>query len=898
MTQNRVPGAPSRLLGLAGLLALAQAATAQPRSPAEVFGFEPGADYKLASYEQMESYYSQLAAQSDRVRLRRIGETVEGREMYLLIISSTENLNNLDELKAISRTLARARVGPNEARRLAGQGKAVVWIDAGLHATEMAHGQMAPLLAHRLAAEDNAEMRHIRENVVTLLMPMMNPDGLEIVRKWYEQQIGTPYEATSPPELYHHYIGHDNNRDWFMMNMPESQAVSDVVYNGWHPQIVFNHHQISPPYARIVIPPYSDPVNPKIHPGVTTALNEVGNAMGRRFALADMPGAIADVGFDMWWNGGMRTTPYYHNMVGILTETGHNWPSPMLFDPEKFPQMRAYRSLRRPIELLEGIEEMPGTRVDYPYPWPGGESHFRAPMDYMITGTMAVLKLAADKPDEYLHNIHRMGRAAIRKGEAAETRYYVIPARQRNFAEARHLVNTLYWGGIAIARAEGDFELGGKRYAAGSFIIDAAQAFRPHLLDMLERQDYPSLTQYPGGPPDDPYDITGWTLPLQMAVKVERATGPVIVETSPIEGPTAVPPGTVAPESSVAYALAGDSNASLKAVNDLLRAGAEVRRVGETFDIDGVPHKRGSFIVPAEEVDRATLQGAARAHGIDFVALDALPDVQGTTLRLPTVGIYQSYVASEDEGWTRWVFERYGFDTRSLNDEDLRALDGLKGIDAVVIPEQEGTPPGEGVNSTLLNGYPYGMMPAAYSQGIGLEGILNIKRFVEEGGVLLTFGSASRFAIETLGLPVRDIAADFATRDFFIPGTLLAAKAGADDPATAGLPRDLVVNFVRGGAYALKNYDELRALGRGKVLRQAEAPPAPVDFIVRYGEAEGLVKSGWARGEDLIAGKGAMVRVGLGEGAVLLYGFRPQFRGQSRGTYKLVFNPIYEAAAN
>jgi murein tripeptide amidase MpaA len=256
-------------VGIAMIFSLA-VASAEPQSPADVFGFQPGDDYKLASYEQMESYYRQLAAESDRVQLREIGNSALGRSLYLLTISSEENLANLDRYRSISEQLARARVDSETAAALASEGKAVVWIDGGLHATELAHGQMTPLLAHRVATEESVEMREIRNNVIFLLMPVMNPDGLEIVRKWYESQLGTPYEQTNPPELYHHYVGHDNNRDFFMNNMPESKAVAQVVYNEWYPQIVYNQHQSSPGYARSVIPPYSDPVNPIIHPGVTT----------------------------------------------------------------------------------------------------------------------------------------------------------------------------------------------------------------------------------------------------------------------------------------------------------------------------------------------------------------------------------------------------------------------------------------------------------------------------------------------------------------------------------------------------------------------------------------------------------------------------------------------------
>ena len=413
----------------------------------------------------------------------------------------------------------------------------MVWIDGGLHATEVAHAQMTSLLAHRVATEESAEMQAIRDNVIFLLMPVMNPDGLEIVRKWYESQLDTPYEQTSPPEIYHHYVGHDNNRDFFMNNMPESKAVAKVLYNEWYPQIVYNQHQSSPGYARIVIPPYSDPLNPTIHPGVTSGLNEIGSAMGNRFALEKMPGAISDVGFSMWWNGGMRTVPYFHNMIGILTETGHDSASPRMYDPKVFPKTLAVRANPGGVGITveEDVSGVPDARVLYSYPYPGGESHFSEPVNFMITGSIAVLRAASDSRLKWLNNIYQMGRDAIAAGEEG-TRYYVIPADQPHADEAVNLVNILLEGGVEIERATGSFRADGERFAEGSFVINAAQAFRPYVVDLLEKQTYPDTRLDPNGEIKPPYDIAGWTLPMQMGVDVRMTSEELDVESETIQG--------------------------------------------------------------------------------------------------------------------------------------------------------------------------------------------------------------------------------------------------------------------------------------------------------------------------------------------------------------------------
>ena len=312
--------------------------SAQIPKPADVIGFEPGSDYKLAKWNQLIEYYRALDAASDRVQLREIGRSVLEKPLLLLYISSEANLARLDEWREMSEALARARIDDETAARYAAEGKAVVWLDAGLHATEVAPSQMMPHLAYRVVTEDSAEMEKIRDNVILLLMPSMNPDGLDIVADWYRKNLETPFETSRPPELYHHYVGHDNNRDWFMNNMPESRAVTGVLYREWFPQIVYNHHQTGPAWARIFLPPFADPVNPNIHPGVTTGVNMVGTAMANRFAMQKMPGVVSDMVYSMWWNGGMRTVPYFHNMIGILTETSHASATPRFYDPEKRPE--------------------------------------------------------------------------------------------------------------------------------------------------------------------------------------------------------------------------------------------------------------------------------------------------------------------------------------------------------------------------------------------------------------------------------------------------------------------------------------------------------------------------------------------------------------------------------
>jgi len=906
MKSIRWPNCVSVLLG-AIVCAPMLAAGAAPKSPTEMFGFTPGDDYKLASYEQMEAYFRQLAAQSDRVQLREIGHSVLGRPLFLITISTPENLANLDRYRSISEQLARARIDPETALSLADDGKAVVWIDGGLHATELAHGQMTSLLAHRVATEESPEMQAIRDNVIFLLMPEMNPDGLEIVRTWYESQRGTPYEQTNPPEIYHHYVGHDNNRDFFMNNMPESEAVSRVLYTEWYPQIVYNQHQSSPGFARIVIPPYSDPINPLIHPGVTTGLNEIGGAMGNRFALEKMPGAISDAGFSMWWDGGMRTVPYFHNMIGILTETAHDSPSPRFYDPKVFPKMLAVRANPGAvgIPVPEEVTGVPDARVLYSYPWPGGESHFSEPVRFMIEGSVAVLRAASDARLRWLENIYRMGRDAIADGRQG-TRYYIIPAGQPHGDEAINLVNILLDGGIEIDRATTAFRAGGDRYAAGSFLIDAAQAFRPYIVDLLERQTYPDTRLDPSGNIKPPYDIAGWTLPMQMGVDVRTTDDEVDVDRERLPWHIAPSPGDVRGNASWGYALTRSTNASVTAINALLAAGDHVRLAQEGFRAAGNAFEAGTFLIESGDGTAARVAALAREHGLDFVGLRAAPGVSSPVLRRPKVGLYKSYVASMDEGWTRWVLEKHGFDVISLLDGDVRA-GRFDGLDAIILPHPDGRVYFKDAVGKILTGHSQGSMPAEYTGGIGLEGALALERYVVQGGTMLTFGDAAAFAIQQFGLPIRDIVGNAAGKDFSIPGSLIRATVDVEDPLAYGMDREVALNFVNGAAFDvlgqagctddLLNQRNCNEIARGgRPLSAFEDPPA-LDSVVNFA-TEDLLMSGWAAGTQYIAGKSALARVALGDGQVIVFGFRPQFRGQPRGTYKLIFNALLNAAAN
>ena len=852
------------IVPLALLLAVVPAA-AQVPAPRDVFGFDVGEDRRPADYDQMMEYFRQLDAASDRVQMREIGRTARGRPLLLLFISSEANLRELERWRTTSEQLSRGRVDEADAVRLSREGRAIVWVDGGMDDQEFATGQMTPELAWRLATDEGEEMREIRDNVVVLLNPILNPDGVDNDVGWYRDNVGSPFETTRPPRLGQPYSGTDNNRDWYMVNQPETRAVSHILYREWYPQIVYNHHQTSPPWARIAIPPYSDPVNPDIHPGVTTGVNMVGTAMANRFAMKRMPGAVARVIYDMWWNGGMRLTPYYHNQIGILTETAHRTPTPRTYDLDEFPET---------INVRKGeIPRTDSTSIFYPYPWTGTESRIRDAVDYMLEATWATLVLASNYRQELLFNIWRMGRDAIETGQTEAPFAYVVPAEQWDASEARNLVNTLRYSGVEVHRATAPFRANGQDYSAGDYVLFAAQAFRPHLTNLMEPQHYPNRTRYPGGPPEPPYDLSGWTLPMQMGVRVDRIDARFDAAVEEIEDLAPVVAGEVRGTAGWGYALPALQNAAIIAVNRLMREGDRVHR--STGD--------GTFFIESGAGTAGRVEAVATELGLDFVALAERPGADLEPISLPRVALYKPWHSRmDDQGWTLWVLEQQGFPVDTLHDADIRAGD-LSNYDAIVFADIDA--------DFILRGNPPGTMPEPYVGGLGSAGGAALQRFAESGGTILGFDKSTEFLIDQLGVPVRNIVEGLPDSDFFIPGSILRMDVDTASALAHGMPAEAAAFFSRSRAFETIRLPRADEGGREDIAR---APAPPVDVITRYAEDD-ILMSGWALGEERLAGRPAMVRARIGTGDVVLFGFRPQHRGQSRGTYKLIFNALYDA---
>jgi hypothetical protein len=864
---TRFSRAVALALVLAASLVAVPAARMQVPTPASVLGWELCADYKLATYEQIADYFRALDAASDRMQLFEIGQTAEGRTQLLAVISSEANMKHLARYQAIARQLALNRDEQGQpltdarARQLAAEGKAVMWIDFGLHATEVAHTQTAPWMAWKAVTEETEEMRAIRDDVIFVLVPNMNPDGGTMIADWYTRHVGTPWEM-SLPGLYQKYVGHDNNRDWFMFNQPESRNIARQLYEEWFPQIVYNQHQTAPFPARIFVPPFEDPMNFHIPPLVMRGINTVGDAMSRRLAQEGKTGAVSRLQFDAWWNGGMRTAPYFHNMIGILTETAHATPTPANNDISRFPARFA------------NGESTTEPSIFYPSPYLGGRWTMQMSCEYMITTSMAVLDIGQKRRQEWLYDIYQMARDAMHAG-ANET--YIVPVDQWDPGAATRMINVLRMGGVDVQRATAPFSAGGTAYSAGSYVIHGAQPYLPYVRDLLNPQVYPDRRLYPDGPPDPPYDVSGWTLHMQMGVTVHKVAEAVAAPSEPVDR-AVLPEGAVSGTASAAYAIDPRTNDAFIAVNRLLKSGDTVHRVTVPVRVNGSEWPAGTFLVIAEPGTHTRVRDTAVALGLRIVALDQLPEGARVQVTAPRVGLYNAWGGNMDEGWTRWIFEQYEFPYTTLRDQDIRTGNLRARFDVIVLPDA--------TYASMVNGQAPGTMPEEMVGGMTPRGVQHLYTFAAEGGTLVALDTASELPLATFGLPIRNPLTALRTSEFFIPGALLRLQVDNRQPVAWGMPEEVAAFFSSSPAF------EVGYPGRGATL----AAPAGLSVAGSYAPRN-LLMSGWLLGERHLIGKAAVVTAQVERGRAVLLGFRVQHRGQPHATYKLLFNALYLGAS-
>ena len=909
----------------ASLWVLLNLAAAAATSPQQQFGFSIGDDYCLVSYRQLAAYWKKLDVESDRLAVFDIGRTAEGRSMLMAVVTSPRNHSRLARFQDISKRLALAEgLSEPEARRLAAEGRAVVWIDGGLHATEILGSQHLVELVWQMVSGNDPETLRLLEDVI-LLACCPNPDGLDMVADWYLRMKEPEKRSLAGlPRLYQKYIGHDNNRDFYLVSQPETEAVARVFYETWFPQVVYNHHQSGPAGTVLFAPPFRNPINYLFDPLVPAGIDLVAMGMHNRFIAEDKPGATMRSGarYSTWWSGGLRSTSYFHNMIGILTETiGNPTPQNIPFLPEKL---------------------LPST--DLPYPIAPQKWHFRQSIDYLITADRAVLDTASKYRREVLYRRYLMGRNSIERGRRdnwtiqprdvdavkavmekdgavlpagrfrgyplkyfeafrdpakRDPRGFILPSDQPDFPTAVKFVNTLIKNGVTVLRAERAFSVGERSYPAGSLVVKCDQAFRPHILSQFEPQNHPQDFEYPGGPPLPPYDSAGWTLAFQMGVEFDR-----LLESfdGPFEKPRGLllpPPGKVTGAGkAVGYLLSHRPNDAALAVNRLLASREEVYWLKQPLTVEGKTFGAGTIFIAAGAATRPTLDKLAAEKGLDFVGLERKPAGEAFRLKPARVGLWDSYGGSMPSGWVRWLLEQFEFSARQIFAQELDAgnlkdkFDVLIFVGGAIPQARQGRENAEETFYRDMNRINPDDVPQEYKHMLGQvtpeKTIPQLLKFMEEGGTILAIGSSTGLVYHA-ALPVSNALIErlpdgsekpLAGEKYYIPGSILQVRVDSSHPLAYGLPDKVDVFF-----------------NNGPIFRMLPAAALKGLQAVAWFEGKAPLRSGWAWGQGYLEGGVAVFAAPYGKGKLALFGPEITFRAQPHGSFKFLFNGIYLGAA-
>ncbi len=718
------------------LLAAAALLTAAPPAPDQFFGHRMGADKSTLEWSKVVDYFKQLDAASDRVQVTEFGKSTGGRPLIAAFISAPSTLNRLEHFRQIQKRLADPRkTSAADAAKLIAEGKTIVLITCSIHATEVASSHAAIEFAHRMATSADPAVRAILDNTIVILAPSINPDGLDLVGDWYRKTLGTPYEGTSPPELYQKYVGHDNNRDWYIFSQAETRAIVAQLHNCWHPQIVYDLHQMGLTAARIWVPPFMDPIEPNVDPLIIQQANLLGATMAADLTASGRQGVAVNAMYDFWTPA--RHYQSYHGGIRILTESASvRIATPVTLKPDQLSTTsQGYSARERTWNHIE--------------PWQGGAWTLRNIVDDQLVAIESLLTVAANRRQPFLRNFRTMlDRAASRTTPSA----FVIPATQDDPGAAKKLLETLEFGAVEIERTPEAFTAQGKSYPAGSYVVRMTQPFSSFAKTLLEKQDYPDLRLYPGGPPKRPYDVAAHTLPLLMGVAVDQIDSELGASTQPARGFSFTSP------SAAAGILTASDSTSWREVNAAWKAGRPVHRNLTT----------GAFSI-----------GRARA------GFSPLPK--------PRVGLYRGFMPSMDEGWSRWILEQFGWDYLRPGNARIRQGRLRNDFDVIVFPDQSA--------AAIQYGFRQGAMPAEFLGGLGPEGAAALKEFAEDGGKMVFLNHSTAYAIQQLGVSATDVLSGVPSRDFYCPGSLLKVQLEAASPLALGLPREFTVWMESGPAF-------------------------------------------------------------------------------------------------
>ncbi len=842
------------------------------QTPEQFLGFKVGADNKLIRWDKIVDYMKLAAANSDRVRFRELGKTSDNNPFIALEISSPDTLKNLDRYKRLEQKLYFQGGAPSDTERdeIFRQGKLVLLITCSIHATEIGATQMSVELVHHLATSDAPDVKKILDNVIFVLVPSLNPDGEIMVTDWFNKNLGTDYANSPIPYLYHPYVGHDNNRDMYMFTQKESQHTANLLWHDWFPSVWLDEHQMGSNAARIFVMPATDPINANVHPLIYRWNGILGQSQAAALEAAGKEGIIYNSTYTNFWEGAMAWSGWWHNQIGLLTEVASaRVAAPM-------DQVRAVPGRPAPVaapgggrgEMRFDNGPIPAPtdiipRTEYPRPWMGGHWTLRDIVDYELIATMALLETAADRRETIVRQIYEVNRQTVEDGKKSNPSAILVPIdHQQDAREAAHLVEKLNIGGVEIYRADAAFEADGKNYAAGTFVIPMTQVFARYAKDMLEKQTYPEVRRSPTSAPEPPYDVTAWSLGMLLGVDTVFVKNALpSMKMTKVDGLPKIAGNVTGTGTRFGFDYKGADSAI--AINRLLKDGAHL-------SFDSPSH------AVATNVSRTRMEAVAREFGLAVKASEVRSQKSegksDVAFHAPRVAMYQPWTGGNmDEGWTRWVLEQYEFNLTSIHNADIRAGKLRQKFDTIIIADQD--PRG------IMEGYDASQIRPEYRGGIGEAGLDQLKQFVADGGTLITMGNACDLAIEKMPIPVRNLKKGLTRDQHFAPGAILNLEVDTQHPIGYGVAADTFGFYINSPFFQLtEGFNSQRS-----------------SVVARYPNT-GVIASGWLKGEELMAGRAAVVAIDMNPGRVVLFGLRPQHRAQTHATFPMLFNALYLSA--
>lgn len=832
------------------------------KTPDEFCGVHIGAGRTLVKYPKIIEYFKYIDTQSDRIKLVDEGLSTLKNPIYLAFISSEENIKQLQELIEINKKLANPdTISSKEAQALIKKAKTFVLITCAIHATEIASTQMAMLFAYKLATTKDPVLKSYLDKTVILLMPSINPDGNIMVTDWYNKYLNTEFEGCQLPYLYHHYAGHDNNRDFYMLNLKETRVVNAVLHHRYFPHIFLDMHQMRDTGPRMFVPPFKDPLNQNLDPVLINETNIIGSFMALRLQENNKKGVGSAYAFDAYWPGGSKNTAWYKNVVGVLTEIASTKvASPIYIEPNELQV------------ASKGLPEYKA-QVNFPDPWPGGWWRLKDIIDYEMIAVEALVEIAAKNRESFLTNFYQAGLKNIKEGITQPPYGYVIPQNQWDTPAAYTFLQKMEEHGTRIYQLAADAQIEYRLYQKGDFVIPMNQPYNSFIKVMMERQHYPEIKYMKNGPIIEPYDAAGWTLPLQMGVKTIQLN-------NTLEGLKLVRVKNLTYTEEVIsgegdyYRIPAAYNRSVIVVNRLQKRRVNIYRYTNA-NTNGNGIEPGDFLVKTSSIGEQKMGDVLKGTGVSITKININnPDNIKLIIR-PSIGIYRSYRACIDEGWTRWVLDHFEFNYNVLFNKDFNEQE-LSKHHIIIFPAQR--------RDMIVKGtykywsYSIAGIPPGYREGIGEKGVEALKKYVRDGGTIVLLDFAAELGIKDFALPFSDVMKDVKQEKFYCPGSILRLKVDPNDPIGWGMEEESFIFFSHSLAFRTR-------------------PPLVKNInrkvVAGFNERGPHLLSGYLKGEKMLNRAVMIIRFDYHQGHVIVLGGRIQHRSQTFGTFKFLFNSLY-----